>query len=51
MSTKTKIRIGVVGVGCGRTFMHRANDLTRLELVAICDTWEERPDGRIQLLI
>lgn len=42
MSTKEKIRIGVVGVGRGRTFMHGANDLTGLELAAICDTWEER---------
>jgi predicted dehydrogenase len=42
MSAKDKIRIGVVGVGRGRTFMHGASDLTGLELVAICDTWEEK---------
>ena len=42
MSAKEKIRIGVVGVGRGSTFMHGASDLTGLELVAICDTWEER---------
>ncbi len=42
MSAKEKIRIGVVGVGRGSTFMHGASDLTGLELVAICDTWKER---------
>lgn len=42
MSIKEKIRIGVVGVGRGAAFMHGASDLTGLELVAICDTWEER---------
>lgn len=42
METKAKIRIGVVGVGRGRTFMYGATDLTGLELVAICDTWEEK---------
>ncbi|MDD5727574.1 MAG: Gfo/Idh/MocA family oxidoreductase [Victivallales bacterium] len=42
MSTKQKIRIGVVGARRGRSFMQGANDLTGLELVAICDSWEER---------
>lgn len=42
MLKKEKIRVGVVGVGRGRSFMYGANDLTGLELVAICDTWEER---------
>jgi len=37
-----KIRVGVIGVGRGKTFMNAATDLTGLELVAICDTWEER---------
>ena len=36
-----KIRLGVVGVGRGRTFM-RASEAVGVELVAICDTWEER---------
>ena len=35
------IRVGVVGVGRGRSFM-RAAAVTGMELVAICDTWEER---------
>ena len=41
------IRVGVVGVGRGRSFM-RAAASTGMELVAICDTWEERlkPEGK-----
>ena len=41
------IRVGVVGVGRGRSFM-RAAAPTGMELVAICDTWEERlePEGK-----
>lgn len=35
------IRVGVVGVGRGRSFM-RAAQVTGMELVAICDVWEER---------
>ena len=35
------IRVGVVGVGRGRSFMQTAS-ATGMELVAICDTWEER---------
>ena len=35
------IRVGVVGVGRGRSFMQAA-EATGMELVAICDTWEER---------
>jgi predicted dehydrogenase len=39
---KTKaIRVGVVGVGRGQSFM-RGAEPAGLELVAICDTWEER---------
>jgi len=34
------IRVGVVGVGRGRTFMQAAKPVG-MELVAICDTWEE----------
>ena len=47
-NTKHKpIRVGVVGVGRGRSFM-RAAASTGMELVAICDTWEERlkPEGK-----
>ena len=35
------IRVGVVGVGRGQTFMHQAAS-AGMELVAICDVWEER---------
>ena len=35
------IRVGVVGVGRGRSFMQAAA-ATGMELVAICDIWEER---------
>ena len=35
------IRVGVVGVGRGQTFM-RAARAAGLELAAICDTWEEK---------
>ncbi|MDE2700568.1 MAG: gfo/Idh/MocA family oxidoreductase, partial [Gemmatimonadota bacterium] len=48
MPEKNKpIRVGVVGVGRGRSFM-RAATPTGMELVAICDTWEERlrPEGK-----
>ena len=38
---KQRIRVGVVGVGRGRSFT-RAAGATGMELVAICDTWEER---------
>ena len=38
---KQPIRVGVVGVGRGRSFI-RAAAATGMELVAICDIWEER---------
>ncbi|MEE3262747.1 MAG: Gfo/Idh/MocA family oxidoreductase, partial [Candidatus Latescibacterota bacterium] len=39
---KTKpIRVGVIGVGRGLS-MGGSNSATGLELVALCDTWEER---------
>jgi predicted dehydrogenase len=37
------IRVGVIGVGRGQTFMHQAA-FAGMELVAICDTWKERLD-------
>lgn len=40
--TKKKIRVGVIGVGRGDCFARGANDLVGMELVAICDLWEER---------
>ena len=41
-SRKKRIRIGVVGVGRGSSFADDAAAQTGLELVAICDTWEEQ---------
>lgn len=39
---KKKIKIGVIGVGRGQSFMQGAGELAGMELVAICDTWKER---------
>ncbi len=36
------IRVGVVGVGRGQSFMGGGAETAGLQLVAICDTWEER---------
>ncbi len=36
-----KIKVGVLGVGRGQTFMYQAKN-TGMELVAICDKWKER---------
>jgi predicted dehydrogenase len=36
------IRVGVIGVGRGQSFMRGAGELTGMKLVAICDTWKER---------
>ena len=41
MSEK-KIRVGVIGVGRGQSFAKGASDVVGMELVALCDTWEER---------
>jgi predicted dehydrogenase len=38
---RSPIRVGVVGIGRGQTFMRQAVS-AGMELVAICDTWEER---------
>lgn len=40
-SGEKTIRVGVVGVGRGQTFAHQAKNVG-MELVALCDTWEER---------
>lgn len=37
-----KIRVGVVGVGRGSGFARSAGPFLGMELVALCDTWEER---------
>lgn len=36
------IRLGVIGVGRGQSFMNSASEALGLKLVAICDTWEEK---------
>ncbi len=36
------IRVGVIGVGRGQSFATGAGEATGMELVALCDTWEER---------
>jgi len=41
MSEK-KIRVGVIGVGRGQSFAQGASDVVGMELVALCDVWEER---------
>ena len=43
------IRVGVIGVGRGQSFM-RAAAATGMQLVAICDTWEERLNQAAQEL-
>ncbi len=37
-----EIRVGVIGVGRGQSFMQGAGPLVGMKLVAICDTWEQR---------
>ena len=37
-----KIRVGVVGVGRGSGFARNVGPFVGMELVALCDTWEER---------
>jgi predicted dehydrogenase len=41
MAKSGKIKVGVIGVGRGQSFMRVAAH-TGMELVAICDTWKER---------
>ena len=36
------IRVGVIGVGRGSRFARGAGALVGMELVALCDTWEEK---------
>ncbi len=42
MDTDPVIRIGVVGVRRGESFIHGATDTVGMKLVAICDIWKER---------
>ncbi len=40
--TGKKIRVGVIGVGRGQSLARGASEAVGMELVALCDTWEER---------
>ena len=40
--TSQTIRVGVFGVGRGTSFAKGAGPLVGMELVAICDSWEEK---------
>ncbi|PCJ54730.1 MAG: hypothetical protein COA79_21440 [Planctomycetota bacterium] len=42
MAKKKIIKVGVLGVGRGRSFMGNGAKLNGLKLVSICDTWEEK---------
>lgn len=44
MTAERPIRVGVVGLGRGQTFIEQTTPLVNMELVALCDTWEERLD-------
>ena len=37
-----KIKVGVIGVGRGQSFARGATDVVGMELVALCDIWEEK---------
>jgi len=41
-SVREPIRVGVVGVGRGQSFAQGATDVVGMQVVAICDTWEEK---------
>ena len=42
MAEKNKIKVGVIGIGRGQSFAQAANEFVGMELVALCDKWEER---------
>ncbi len=42
MTAGSKIRVGVIGVGRGQSFARSATATVGMELVAICDQWEEK---------
>lgn len=42
MTVGPKIRVGVIGVGRGQSFARSATATVGMELVAICDQWEEK---------
>jgi predicted dehydrogenase len=37
-----RIKVGVVGIGRGQSFARGANEIVGMQLVALCDVWEER---------
>lgn len=41
-NNKRPIRVGVIGLGRGRSFTDEAAQAAGFELVALCDTWEEK---------
>lgn len=41
-ASKKKIRVGVLGIGRGQSFARGASEAVGMELVALCDKWEER---------
>ena len=42
MRVKNRIKVGVIGVGRGSGFAKGAGKLVGMELVALCDSWQER---------
>jgi len=41
-SKSKSIRVGIVGVGRGKSFANGADKKVGMELVALCDTWEDK---------
>ena len=39
---KKKIKVGVIGIGRGHGFARGASNLVGMELVALCDSWQEK---------
>jgi len=44
MTTQQPIRVGIVGLGRGLTFIQQSQPSVGMELVALCDTWADRLD-------
>ncbi len=42
MKTRPEIRVGILGIGRGQSFIQNANAHTHMKLVALCDRWETR---------
>jgi len=41
-ANEKRIRVGIIGIGRGQSFARAANEVVGMELVALCDRWEER---------